>query len=75
VYHANMDDERSVRTKKDLELCTKIKTVLAADRTLTGKVVFGYITSIIPGTIRRPGNVVAIGSRLTWYAEALEPFS
>jgi hypothetical protein len=74
VYHALVTETRDARTITDLELCTKIKAVLASDRTLGGGVVFGWVDSILPGTIRRPGNVFAIGSRLSWRGEALEAF-
>lgn len=74
VYHAQMSETRSVRTREDLLLVTAIKAVLHSDPKLGGGVIFGWVENIVPGTIRRPGNLFAIGSRLTWRGEALESY-
>jgi hypothetical protein len=74
VYHAQMNENRTTRTRNDLVLCSKIKAALATNRTLSGGVIFGFIDSQVPGQIARPNNVVAIGTRMTWRGEALEAF-
>jgi hypothetical protein len=74
VYHALASETRDVRTMEDIELCTKIRAVLHADSQLGGGVVFGFVESIVPGTIRRPNNVFAIGSRLSWRGDGIEAF-
>lgn len=74
IYHAQMTEDRTVRTKNDLILASKVRDVLHSDPKLGGGVVFGFVDAVIPGTIRRPGNVFAIGTRMSWQAKALEAF-
>lgn len=74
IYHGEMTDDRSVRTKDDIALATKVRTVLHSDFQMGGGVIFGFVDNIVPGTIRRPGNVFAIGTRLSWRGEAKEAF-
>jgi hypothetical protein len=74
IYHGQINENRTVRTRNDLILATKVKARLATDRKLGGGVIFGWIDQVIPGTIRRPGNVFAIGTRMSWRGEALEAF-
>src|SRR5687767_7340130 len=75
IYHAQMNENRTVRTANDLALATKVKERIATNRTLGGGVIFGWIDSVIPGTIRRPNNAFAIGTRMSWRGEALEAFN
>lgn len=74
IYHAEIKDDRSTRTVDDLLLVTAVKDVLHSDFNMGGGVVFGFVDSVVPGTIRRPGNIFAIGSRLSWQGKALEMF-
>jgi len=74
IYHAVMSEDRTTRTRNDLILATKVKDRFSGDRKLGGGVIFGFIESVVPGTIRRPGNVFAVGTRMQWRGEALEAF-
>ena len=74
IYHAQMKEDRTTRTRNDLLLATKVKNRFSTNRTLGTGVVFGFVDSVVPGTIRRPGNIFAVGTRMTWKGEALEAF-
>ena len=74
IYHAVMSEDRTTRTRNDLILASKVKDRFATDRKLGGGVIFGFVESVLPGTIRRPGNVFAVGTRMSWKGEALEAF-
>jgi len=67
--------QSSTITKEETErLAESIEDVLHEDHTLNGRVVFGYVTSILPGTTRIT-DVMYRATRIVWEALSKEGFN
>lgn len=73
VYHALLSQSHKVRTREDMALATAIKNKIHEDYTLGGGIIFGYVSSSLPGVAVRAKSAV-VGTRLTWEGEGREMF-
>lgn len=73
LLHGNLGVDRSVRTRADLELTTRVVNLLHTDRTLGGAVVSSRVTMEEPGTISTKNETI-IGTQITFVATNRELF-
>lgn len=73
LLHGNLGLDRSARTIADLELATRVTSLLHQDRTLGGQVVSSIVSKEEQGTIATKNDTI-IGTQLTFTAENREPF-
>lgn len=69
VYHARLDINHQTRLREDLELVSGIEALIETDyefRTVDPdrRVVFGYVSSMQPGTIMSPKGDKVVGTRM-----------
>jgi hypothetical protein len=78
VFHAALTDSKAVRSRKDIELATKIRKKIHTQFTLDGHIVFGWVTGEFPGrTTRIVGQKAStvVTTRLVWYGVNRVPFN
>lgn len=64
---AKLSQSEANRQKVDLQMSEQVVALMDANKTLSGNIVFGYVSDVQHGILGRTvGNDVLIGSRLEW---------
>lgn len=81
IHHANYESTHAVRSVEDMEIAARVVRFLhqsdirvLEDPTETGpnkqKIMFGFVTQEIPGTIARPDRSGVVVTRLVWNGQS-----
>ena len=77
VFHADLTQSAATRSRADIELATRIRKLLHANRTLGDHIIFGFVDGEFPGRTYRMIDAARTGiltTRLTWQGENRVPF-
>jgi hypothetical protein len=79
VYHARLAASRLQRTREDLQLCLDIEAKVEEDLNWTNdfnepRVIFAFVSEVLPGTITRPKGDQVIGTRMVVTVQNLRRF-
>lgn len=77
VFHAELTQNRAVRSRGDIELATDIRKLIHSKYDMDGHIIFGFIDGEFPGTSARIFNerlTSILTTRLTWMGENRVPY-
>ena len=75
VFHGNLNATHAQRSKQDLELASRIRTLFHSDMTLKGGVIQGWFVREGPGVFMRPKAPAVVTTRMVWRGITVEPFT
>jgi hypothetical protein len=78
VFHAELTKSKSIRSREDIEMATTIRKLIHSNRTMSGHIIDGYVSSEqhVNSTRligQRRGTIVS--TRLTWQGENRVPYA
>lgn len=75
VYHAQLSDSHQQRTIDDMKLATGVVQFIHMNRTLSGRLIFSFVDSELPGFTATETGPNIITTRLGWNGKSVVNYS
>lgn len=77
IFHADMALSAGTRSRRDIELATKVRKLLHANMELGGHIIDSFVDGEFPGFSRRlvgTSQTILVTTRLTWQGQNRVPY-